>query len=274
MKDREDNRSDSSQPGKGEFSAAMSRLEKAVQEVVDVTAGELTGRATTLIDDTSRRLEAELRLRRAESDSPEVAEASEQRRRRRRFRHRFDDRRERFTARAARLYRDPSDEKIAGVCAGIARYFGMETWIVRMGALTGLIFLPGIVFPAYWIAYFIMDKKPTDEGLSSATDSATEVPGKRESSRARRRRERREHREARAGAEPSARRGFGNNGGLRGPEQEPASRSLRHTMTDLTQAELRLRRIESFVTSDRYELQKELHKIENESGERHDRTAP
>jgi hypothetical protein len=49
---------------------------------------------------------------------------------------------------------------------------------------------------------------------------------------------------------------------------EPFSkrRSLRHTAADLTQVELRLRRLESFVTSGRYELHKELNKIEREGG--------
>jgi hypothetical protein len=42
------------------------------------------------------------------------------------------------------------------------------------------------------------------------------------------------------------------------------SRSLRYTNADLTQAELRLRRLESFVTSDQYELHRELTKIERE----------
>ncbi|MEC8755743.1 MAG: hypothetical protein VXX72_08945, partial [Pseudomonadota bacterium] len=39
-------------------------------------------------------------------------------------------------------------------------------------------------------------------------------------------------------------------------------RMLTHNRADLAQAELRLRRIESFVTSDTYELQKELKKME------------
>ena len=40
---------------------------------------------------------------------------------------------------------------------------------------------------------------------------------------------------------------------------------MKYTRTDLTQAELRLRRLESFVTSDQYELQKELHRIERDA---------
>lgn len=259
MKDREHSREDADQRDKADFKAAMSRLEKAVQEVVNVTTEELSDRATNLIDDTSKRLEAELRLRRVETESPDVEQSSARRRQRRHNRHRFSDRRNRFARRTARLYKDPADEKIAGVCAALARYFGMETWIVRMGALTGLIFLPGIVFPAYWILYFIMDKKPVNRQSSEPGDGEDAPNSSSVSSslsrRERKRQKRQERREARDDDRNSAR---GNT-----PEFTP-SRSMRHTINDMTQAELRLRRLESFVTSDRYELQKELHKIERE----------
>lgn len=43
-----------------------------------------------------------------------------------------------------------------------------------------------------------------------------------------------------------------------------AGKNLRRITTDMTQAELRLRRMESFVTSDRYELHKELAKMERD----------
>ncbi len=46
-------------------------------------------------------------------------------------------------------------------------------------------------------------------------------------------------------------------------------RNLRYTSADLTQAELRLRRLESFVTSNQYELHKELTKIEREGDKQH-----
>ena len=39
-------------------------------------------------------------------------------------------------------------------------------------------------------------------------------------------------------------------------------RNLRHVQSDLQEVELRLRRMESHVTSGQYELQRELHKIE------------
>jgi phage shock protein C len=58
------------------------------------------------------------------------------------------------------LYRDEKNKKICGVCAGTAEYLGLETWQVRMGAIFGLIFIPTVAVPAYFITWFLMDKKP------------------------------------------------------------------------------------------------------------------
>ena len=64
------------------------------------------------------------------------------------------------------LHRDPSKGKIAGVCAGIAEYFGMEIWLVRILTLTGFFLLaPPFFFVGYIAAWFILEKKP--HGLSA-----------------------------------------------------------------------------------------------------------
>lgn len=60
-----------------------------------------------------------------------------------------------------RLYRDPKQGKIGGVCAGIAEYLGLEIWIVRIVAVSG--FLLGFGFfatLAYIAALLILEKKP------------------------------------------------------------------------------------------------------------------
>lgn len=62
------------------------------------------------------------------------------------------------------LYRDPVKGKIGGVCAGIADYVGVETWLVRI--FTVMLFLIGfsvIVIIAYVAAMLILDKMPTEE---------------------------------------------------------------------------------------------------------------
>lgn len=61
--------------------------------------------------------------------------------------------------RKKQMYRDKEKGKIAGVCAGLADYFGWEVWVVRIITFTALIFLPQVTFIAYFIAWFVIDKK-------------------------------------------------------------------------------------------------------------------
>lgn len=42
------------------------------------------------------------------------------------------------------LYRDPNNGKLGGVCAGLAEYFGVEIWLMRILAVTA--FLLGVGF--------------------------------------------------------------------------------------------------------------------------------
>lgn len=59
------------------------------------------------------------------------------------------------------LHRDPEKGRIAGVCAGIAEYFGLEIWLVRILTVTGFFLLAGpFMLVAYVAAWFILDKKP------------------------------------------------------------------------------------------------------------------
>ncbi|AJR09320.1 envelope stress response membrane protein PspC [Photobacterium gaetbulicola] len=61
------------------------------------------------------------------------------------------------------LYRDPKNGKLGGVCAGVAEYFGMEIWLVRI--LTVSAFLLGVGFVvtlAYVAAWLILDKMPEE----------------------------------------------------------------------------------------------------------------
>jgi len=58
------------------------------------------------------------------------------------------------------LNRIPAQGKIAGVCAGVAEYTGVETWLVRIIWITGLVLSGGFFFIAYIAGWFILDKKP------------------------------------------------------------------------------------------------------------------
>lgn len=59
------------------------------------------------------------------------------------------------------LYREPANGKIFGVCAGLGRYFGMETWWVRIIAVSVFLLGGGIlVLFAYVGLALMLDKRP------------------------------------------------------------------------------------------------------------------
>ncbi len=210
-----------------DFQAAVARLERAVHDLVRMAREQFSDRAAGFIDETTVRLEQELTRRQRTAGGSRYGHHS------RRWSGADGTRRaarvDRWRSR--RLYRDPEREKIVGVCAGIARYYGVEPWVVRCIAVTGLLFFPSIVFPAYWIMYFVMDKPPKGERV-------------------------RGHDDERPGQDPSA--------PTVRPRLSPRYR-LRDVQADLTEVELRLRRMETHVTSGQYELQRELNRIENGS---------
>ena len=61
-----------------------------------------------------------------------------------------------------RLYRLAYDKKIAGVCAGLARYLDVDVTLIRIAAVAAFFCSGGLVFLAYIVAIFIM---PVDRGL-------------------------------------------------------------------------------------------------------------
>lgn len=67
------------------------------------------------------------------------------------------------------LYRDKHNGKVMGVCAGIADYTGVNVFWIRLGlAVATVAGLGGITIPGYFIAGFLLNKKPPylyrDEG--------------------------------------------------------------------------------------------------------------
>ncbi len=232
-----------------DLQAALNRLDKAVRELADTAVGGFAGRAASFVEQAAAALERELwgarsagsrrSSREQREEWEERGEGSDRRRPGRRSKRRRHSRREsrrrssredsNVAAASRKLYRNPERARIAGVCAGIATYFGAEVWVVRCVAVTGLIFIPSIVFPAYWILYFLLSPPPDRDARDGGGDSPRE--------------------EDHTSPAPEL-----------GPQLSPR-RSLRTLRETLTQAELRLRRIESHVTSGQYELQKELNKL-------------
>ncbi|PJG60343.1 envelope stress response membrane protein PspC [Aeromonas cavernicola] len=124
------------------------------------------------------------------------------------------------------LYRDPQHAKIAGVCAGLADFFGVETWIVRLLVISGLIFTSVITLTAYLAAWLLLDKKPVTLG-SPAEGEMGEV--------------RMKSRSWQAGVTPL--------------------QALGRIAQELDALEPRVQRIEKLVTSKTFALQREFNKL-------------
>ncbi len=59
------------------------------------------------------------------------------------------------------LYRDTVNGKIGGVCAGLADYFNIEVWLVRILAVVAFVMGGGFITTIVYIAaMFTLDKKP------------------------------------------------------------------------------------------------------------------
>ena len=60
-----------------------------------------------------------------------------------------------------KLYKSKKDEKICGVCSGIAKYFDLDPTIVRL-ALVAFCLLGGSGVLAYIICAIVMPDEPAD----------------------------------------------------------------------------------------------------------------
>ena len=57
-----------------------------------------------------------------------------------------------------KLTRSRRDKKVAGVCAGIANYFGLDPVLIRLGWAV-LVLFAGTGILAYFIAWFIISEE-------------------------------------------------------------------------------------------------------------------
>ncbi len=122
------------------------------------------------------------------------------------------------------LYRIPQTGKIAGVCAGVADYFNFETWLVRVLAVS--LFLLGgygVVFLIYIVLWMILDIKPStpDKGFNKEIEIKKKV--------------------WQAG--------------------EPATAALKDVSSRFRQLEIRLQNLERHVTSDTFDLKREINNL-------------
>ena len=152
--------------------------------------------------------------------------------------------------RSAHFYRDKQREKVCGVCAGLADYFGRPTWEIRLYAVLGLVFIPSVTVPAYFITYWLMDDKPYYRRVTDRFEETVDTRDQRPDDESKRsvKRESRNEMNQQASAKPKM-------------NNVQAMKKAREKFADI---ELRLRGMETHVTSSRFELQRELKKISGE----------
>lgn len=141
--------------------------------------------------------------------------------------------------RSRKLYRarrGPCEGKLLGVCAGVANLYGLEPLVLRLALFALFCFTNGAALIAYVVAAFIMDLEPAAEATA---------------------------RRAQAPPRPAR--------SSRTPKRTPASAvcttattpqaDLATLRTTFAALEQRLRRLESFVTSERFNLHREFAKM-------------
>lgn len=146
------------------------------------------------------------------------------------------------------LFRDAENGKIAGVCSGIAQYFGIETWLVRIITVTSFFLLAGpFILVLYLACWFIMDKKPSEKnkyaaGENLARSVISQGKGWRNS----------------------------NSGTAEKPIEvknkvwqagEPPKQAFHDIQLRFRSAEERLRSVEKYVTSKEFQLNRELNRL-------------
>ena len=158
--------------------------------------------------------------------------------------------------RTAKLRRDDERGKLFGVCAGIAGYCGLETWVVRCLAIVAVILFNWVAVVGYVVAVFVMDKAPADGA----------VPRRRGRGRGRRRgrRYRYRYRYGPYGRPAQAGDRRGEQGDGQDADARPRER-LAAVQGRFGQLESRLRRLESEVTSGQFDLHRELVKMDRRS---------
>ena len=123
------------------------------------------------------------------------------------------------------LYRNPKSGKVAGVCSGIADYFNFETWLVRVIAVSILLLGgTGVVLVIYIALWMILDIKPLN---LEQKEHHKDIEIKKKVWQA----------------------------------GEPAKQALFDVNRQFSGLEIRLRRLEEHVTSDNFDLKRQINNL-------------
>ncbi|MGA1002283.1 MAG: PspC domain-containing protein [Litorivicinaceae bacterium] len=131
------------------------------------------------------------------------------------------------------LYRNRSAGWIGGVCAGLADHWGVATWMVRLSATAMLIFTGSLAFWAYVAAWFLLAPRPSQWDESADIEVTMEYDEDRHT-----------YRKRTVFHYPDA----------------PSDR-LRKAQERLNEALGRVESMERYVTSRRYDLNREFSRL-------------
>ena len=80
------------------------------------------------------------------------------------------------TGQSARVLRRPrEDRKLAGVCSGIARYFGIDVTLVRVLTVVLALWPPCLGLIVYLVSWIVMPQDPLLLAPPSASSSGTDT---------------------------------------------------------------------------------------------------
>ena len=145
----------------------------------------------------------------------------------------------RYIRKGRRLYKNPDQAKLCGVCAGLAEYFDFETWVVRVIAFSFLLFSGGTAVVAYFVACFILEPKPGSKSNKGCFGN-----------------ERKRNR-----SQPSEKRQYEASVKEVWKKGEAPSNTLVEVEQSFANIEEKMQKMETFVTSKKYQLEKEFAKI-------------
>lgn len=124
------------------------------------------------------------------------------------------------------LYRDTMNGKIGGVCAGLANYFNLEVWVVRILVISaGLLGGGFLIILAYFAMMLMLEKQPYhyEQNIKTQRDHTLK-------------------------SKPW--------------EQGQTANDLLQTLErDLDKVDMRIRNMEAYVTSETFKVNREFNKL-------------
>lgn len=144
------------------------------------------------------------------------------------------------------LLRDTENGKVAGVCAGIADYFGWETWLIRVVVISGFIFGFGFIFVLYVAGWLVLNKKPLSQPNGDRFHDKPHTNNQN--------------------SEQNSSQFYSNNGSIKVKTRiwqagEPPKQALHDIHSKFKGLEQKLIKMECYVTSSEFTLNREINRL-------------